>query len=765
MSRVNHKHVKQLIAQKVKTIRDREFFSSRLLAGHFADMAAAQTRRYRYNRRVRVSLVWSPKENSIAMTDNGVIWINSGHRAVTKHRAREDRYNMVCGLFAHELGHVLYTDFLTRQTWLTMFEAGKWYPEKPLLLTLDDKRHEADLWSYCASDPKHLLAFQRLAAHVNNMVEDGYIESTMLNRYPGVLGQCLSFLRDEQFESQETLTQLIEHEQEPGGHIWLTISQIILSYALWGEIKYGDEPLSDERVQVVFSMIGDLDRAVTSVSAKERFHAVNAILVRCWPYIKEFLEHCEELSQNAAAGGSGGTVEEIIAALMSALKGASEQASGDTLPVLVSSGKAAPPSSAGKRAETAQKAAASAGNDEKNEAEENAEGAGADIETQGQDESGETQADTASMQPDESSPPKDDGQSGPSEVQEVTAEETGRIPLEQTNSLYVPTGGGIEVDEHFAGTGYAGAASDIDRLLEQMAERSVYTELETKRTSDLNALANEISYGDVHSGVSMKVHRMPEAGDELKEQYRQAAPPLLHISKQLQRSLTQQLHDKRRGGKQTGLYMGRRLDTHALPRNDGRVFYKTALPNETPELAVALLLDESGSMGGSDRATYARAAAVILYDFCQALDIPVMVYGHSTGGTGVDLYSYAEFDAIDHDDKYRMMDISSRGSNRDGAALRYVAEQLSKRREDIRILILVSDGQPAHHGYYGTEAEADLRGIRQEYQRKGLLFIAAAIGDDKENIQRIYGESYLDITDLNKLPVSLTEVVKRHIRV
>ena len=61
-----------------------------------------------------------------------------------------------------------------------------------------------------------------------------------------------------------------------------------------------------------------------------------------------------------------------------------------------------------------------------------------------------------------------------------------------------------------------------------------------------------------------------------------------------------------------------------------------------------------------------------------------MIYGHSTGwGADVDLYSYAEFDSIDRDDKFRLMDISARNSNRDGAALRFVAEQLSK-RPDIR---------------------------------------------------------------------------------
>ena len=110
------------------------------------------------------------------------------------------------------------------------------------------------------------------------------------------------------------------------------------------------------------------------------------------------------------------------------------------------------------------------------------------------------------------------------------------------------------------------------------------------------------------------------------------------------------------------------------------------------------------------------------------------------------------------------MDIAARNSNRDGAALRYVAEQLSKRTEEIRLLILVSDGQPAASGYSGTAAEEDLRGIKQEYKRKGILFVAAAIGDDRQNIERIFGDSYLDITDLNQLPAKLTAVIKRFLK-
>ena len=79
MARVNHKKIKQLIAQKQKTITDRQFFSSRALAAYFEDIAAAQTKRYGYRRRVKVRLVWKPKQNMGARTDNGLIWINAGH--------------------------------------------------------------------------------------------------------------------------------------------------------------------------------------------------------------------------------------------------------------------------------------------------------------------------------------------------------------------------------------------------------------------------------------------------------------------------------------------------------------------------------------------------------------------------------------------------------------------------------------------------------------------------------------------------------------
>ena len=222
MARVNHKLVKQRLNEQRSKISDRQFFSSRLLAGHFEDLAAAQTRRYHYNRRVRVNLYWKPREKHVASTDNMFVRINAGHPMVTKVKGRENRYQIVCGMFAHELGHVLYTDFLAAQTHANYLGSGRWYPYPPDLKTTADARNEKAFWNYVRTDPKNLEMVQMIAHYISNVIEDGYIENRVLNNFPGTLGYGLEKLRERHFEQILTVTQLIEQEDEES-HIFESI--------------------------------------------------------------------------------------------------------------------------------------------------------------------------------------------------------------------------------------------------------------------------------------------------------------------------------------------------------------------------------------------------------------------------------------------------------------------------------------------------------------------------------------------------------------
>ena len=736
MARVNHKKVKQLIQQKRGKITDQEFFTSRLLALHFEDVAAAQTKRYGASRRVRVRLLWQPDNTDLAYTDNLHITINAGNPAITDFPTREERYQMVLGLFAHELGHCLYTDFLTQQTYRNNLSACRWYPEKPKLARVQDVKNEGEFWEYAQEDPQNLVLLGRVAHEVCNVLEDSAMENRVLERFPGTLGQALDFVRAWQWREMPTVTQLKEREAQ-GTPMFYCLLQLFLSYGKFGELKYGEEPLSEEHIQTVFELLPLLDDDLRATSGKTRWNTVNCILIRCWEHVREYLEALKRRYEEKKASGGTGSVFSRLDEELSTLVGGSTRGEGVTAPVSEETEGPSLP-----QPEKREMTRALAGSKPTEETEENC---GAKLSTEG------------------ASPGESSGESP--KKQEISPDETGRMPLMETDQVSEPLGGGIEVNRDYLPELSNTVEAEMERLLDTMAEKTVCQELEQDRLRELNQEAQSISYGDIHKGVAIRVNRMTEVPPEMVTQYNAIAGPLLAISKQLQKSLLRQLRDQQRGGKQTGLLMGRRLDAHALFRSDGKVFTKNALPIQPPEMAVGLLLDESGSMASCDRATYARASAIILYDFCQALHVPVMVYGHSTGSKGVELYSYSEFDVIDREDKYRLVDISARGSNRDGAALRFVAERLSHRPEELKLLILVSDGQPADTGYYGTAAEEDLRGIQQEYRRKGILFVAAAIGDDKENMERIYGDSFLDITDLNQLPVKLTQVVKRFLRV
>lgn len=563
--------------------------------------------------------------------------------------------------------------------------------------------------------------------------------------------------------AMRTVTQLIESEEdeERPTHIFQSIAQLLLSYVKYGEIKYGEASKKDERIQLVFSLISDLDNAIMVTSGKERLKTVNLVLVRCWDYIESFIEVCKQRQDDAKAAGEETSVSETLAKAFGSVVGGSCAGEGDTIPVPEPRTSSCPACNAGKRKAT--KAIAEGSDEEDNSSSSESENAVSDEKED--DASDNSENSTTASQSSIGDDGVESGALSGNGKKNVSSEEEGRIPYQQTESVSEPTGGETSYNDDYQREHYENAASDIERLLDKMAEKAACEQLENERLRELNEAAQNISYGDIHAGVQIRVNRIADVDNELIEQYDQISAPLIRISKQLQKSIVQQLKDRQRGGKQTGLVMGRRLDAHALCRNDGKVFYKNALPNEVPQISVGLLLDESGSMSSCDRCTYARAAAIILYDFCHSLGIPVTIYGHTTGYDSVELFSYAEFQDIDQDDKYRLMDISARGSNRDGAALRFVAEKMVKRPEEIRILMLISDGQPADSGYYGAAAEEDLRGIKQEYRRKGLLFIAAAIGDDKQNIERIYGDSFMDITDLNQLPIKLTAVVKRHIGV
>ena len=64
----------------------------------------------------------------------------------------------------------------------------------------------------------------------------------------------------------------------------------------------------------------------------------------------------------------------------------------------------------------------------------------------------------------------------------------------------------------------------------------------------------------------------------------------------------------------------------------------------------------------------------------------------------------------------------------------------------------------------GCDAAAkDLQSIVRKFKRMGIETIACAIGDDKDKIQKIYKDGFVDISDLSALPKKMTSIVKKRI--
>ena len=311
--------------------------------------------------------------------------------------------------------------------------------------------------------------------------------------------------------------------------------------------------------------------------------------------------------------------------------------------------------------------------------------------------------------------------------------------------------------------------NDLPKALNQLASSMEAREEESERKNVLQEELKDIPQNKIHAGRRYQFHREIDISENSFRNYHRIAGESRHTAKRLEK-LAEEILQRKEGGTLKGLYMGKRLSRGELYRRDGKLFEKKLLPEEEPSLAFAVLVDVSGSMNG-ERIENARKTALALYWFCEALSIPVLVYGHSTHDTYcfsadevVDICSYAEFDSIDGNDAVRIAGMETIGCNRDGAALRYVGERLSKREEEVKILILISDGKPNGKGYSGEPARKDLLETKHCLEKRGIHLFAAAIGEDRELIENIYQNGFLNISDLETMPVKLSKLLMAYLR-
>ena len=709
--RASHLTVRKRIMDEKSKITDEEFFTSKEYRGYLADITEAATKRYR--RPIHVTVFADPEDSTVAYTDYNGIVINACNHITWSMPTRKLRSMSIEGFNAHENSHNLFTDNRIAHAYFNSLEHGKFYPKKPTRLKGDQKLNAQGIIDALMddTDPIPKTVILRTAKALSNILEDGYVDARYSYEFPGNPARGIALNNVRFAETVPDIDTMIDKQFYPHN----IVLNLLLEYVRAREVN-NLTGYTGEYMDRFLAALPLVDACIYDEDSRARFDAVNRIMIDLWPLMQRCFDDLRDKQQNDASSSSGsgnsstpGTGEDSDSDDgMGAVQDALESQLPQIAPNFTMKSGPVPFNGA--------------------------------------------------FAPDE-----EQAQELLEQVSKALSEETARIEAHRTETIISNGDGSIVQDSEYEGAGYEFSATDIERVLEEIATGKVNESLEEELSEELQSEATSIQYGNAHRNINITVHRMSHVNQNLIDSYTAVAPQLLMLSKRLQRSVSAILRDKRQGGKQTGLYVGKHLDQHAFHRNDGRVFCNKRLPTEPINMSVALLVDESGSMCGCDRITKARATAIVVQDFCEKLGIPIMIVGHTASCAHVELFSYADFKSVDKKDRYRLMDMSARYCNRDGAALRYVAEKLSKQNSDVKMLFIICDGQPNDDGYTGTAAEADLRGIKLEYSRKGVQIFAAAIGDDRANIERIYGAGYLDITDLNQLPVMLTQLIARNL--
>ena len=373
-------------------------------------------------------------------------------------------------------------------------------------------------------------------------------------------------------------------------------------------------------------------------------------------------------------------------------------------------------------------------------------------------ESGAPVSENTSGMPDMAAPPAGKGGSGLPESTRSTVTASQRKSIAQKiktpgNGISGPLSANDGNNARADASGQDSTSGDgmLDAALNGLAERMASDRADEQAAQEMNGMVHA---SGVH-GSGISVTREKDVTDEMMAAYEADSVTIRNVSRDTVRMFRQKLKDRARGGVISGLYSGKTLSMQCISRNMDAVFQRNTAPDMLPKLAVAYLGDCSGSMSGN-KIIQSKLAASCIYEFCRELSIPVGIFGHTNRG-GVNVTVYSNF-SRNRDDRYRIYGMQAKGCNRDGDAIRAVCAQLLKQPADAHVFILTSDGMPSAYGS-DTEAAEDIRSAFREYRHKGVIFIAAAMDEDKDKIRALYGDSFLDISDINKMPKMLVSKI------
>ena len=184
------------------------------------------------------------------------------------------------------------------------------------------------------------------------------------------------------------------------------------------------------------------------------------------------------------------------------------------------------------------------------------------------------------------------------------------------------------------------------------------------------------------------------------------------------------------------------------------------------DLAVVILLDLSESTNetvrGSERTVLelTRDASALVASAINGIGDPFAIHGFASDGRhDVQYYRFKDFEQrLDDDVKSRMAGMKGGLSTRMGAAMRHAGHHLMQRSEKHKLLLIVTDGEPADIDERDPQyLRMDAKKATQELAQAGIMSYCLTLDPEADRyVERIFGANNYTIVDqVERLPEKL----------
>lgn len=161
--------------------------------------------------------------------------------------------------------------------------------------------------------------------------------------------------------------------------------------------------------------------------------------------------------------------------------------------------------------------------------------------------------------------------------------------------------------------------------------------------------------------------------------------------------------------------------------------FKNKIENKTLDAAVSVLIDMSGSMGGH-KVYYALSSAILVNEVCSILNIPLEIVGFTDSGSSPVMFLYKSFSNPKVSSESLKESVASSSyfmtGNPDGDSIIWTHDRLSSRKERKKLLIVMSDGQPAASKPSGGLAKYTRKTITEIENNKKVLVYGLGLCSD-----------------------------------